>query len=84
MTVPVFNCTDHFKQGSDVATRSQAVDIVTQRAKTDASYNGEIPQGSFVAVHSTVSFYTQRTGQKSKAVSFNLLAVQILALPNDV
>lgn len=85
--VPVFNSTAHFVVDPDAEgpskPRSKAEDVLTQRAKVDPSYTREIPQGSLVAVHSTASLYTSSRGQKSKFLSFNLLAVQILALPKD-
>ena len=56
-----------------------ADDLLTQRAKVDPSYNRDVPQGSFVAVHSTVSVYTNQKANKTKFLSFNLMAVQILA-----
>ena len=55
-------------------------DVLTQRVRADPSWNAEIPQGSFVCVHSTVSVYNNKT-QKAKVMSFNLSAVQIIAMP---
>lgn len=59
-----------------------AEEVLTQRARVDPNYKNEIPQGSLVAVHSTVSVYNN-VRLKAKFMSFNLLAVQILAVPND-
>lgn len=78
--VPVFNADGRLLEE---ASPFKADDTLTQRARVDPSWNREIPVGSFVAVHSTVTIYTnQRT--KIKSLSFNLAAVQILARPNDV
>lgn len=58
--------------------------MLTQRSTVDPSWNQEIPAGSLVAVHTTISLYTSNRGPKNvKVVSFNLLAVQIIALPID-
>ena len=82
-TVPVFNSAAHFKTDAPETGRLKAEEVVTQRAKVDPTYNSEIPEGSLVAIHSTVSTYTAMRPPKVKTVSFNLLAVQILAFPND-
>ena len=79
--VPVFNSTANFREDCTPGTRLKAEDVLSQRAKADPSYNAEIPQGSLVAVHSTVSVYTGRGGKKF--ISFNLLAAQIIALPKS-
>ena len=77
-TVPVFNSTAHFLM-ENAADKLKAEEVITQRAKVDPTYNAEIPVGSLVAVHSTVSSWGKPPAKKS--ASFNLLAVQILALP---
>ena len=74
--VPVFDSTDHIRSDVDFAPE----DILTQSERVDRLWNKEVPTGSFVAVHSTVSTYFHQK-QKSKAISFNLLAVQVLAIP---
>ena len=58
-------------------------EVLTQRAKVDPLYNSEIPVGSLVAVHSTVSLYTSARANKAKFLSLNLLAVQIVAIPDE-
>ncbi|KZV61104.1 hypothetical protein PENSPDRAFT_671233 [Peniophora sp. CONT] len=85
-TVPVFNSSANFMsmpEAGRTEARLKPEEVLTQRARTDPYYNAEIPQGSFVAVHSTVSLYTSARGQKAKFMSFNLLAVQIVAFPKD-
>lgn len=82
--MPVFNSTAHFKTACPPGERLKAEDVLTQRMTADPSYNHEIPAGSLVAVHSTVSLYTNTRGPKNtKMVSFNLIAIQILAMPNE-
>lgn len=83
--MPIFNSTAHFLADMEEGgpDKLSAEDVLTQRKRPDPFYNREIPAGSLVAVHSTVSLYTPK-GQKVKAVSYNLLAVQIIALPNDI
>lgn len=78
-TVPVFNADRHLSDDAPF----QAEDILTQRARVDPSWNREIPIGSFVAVHSTVTIYVNQKA-KLKSLSFNLAAVQILARPDEV
>ena len=81
--MPVFNCTDHFKFKNE-GTRLKPEEVLTQRAKVDPFYNSEIPVGALVAVHSTISTYNKvNRPNKSKWLSFNLIAVQLLALPNE-
>ena len=79
----MFNSVAHFKMDAPDSGRLTAEEIITQRAKVDATYNAEIPVGSLVAIHSTVTTYVASRAPKAKTVSFNLLAVQILAFPND-
>ena len=84
--VPVYNSSAHFlidPPEEHALNRLNAEEVLTQRAKVDPTYNSEIPEGSLVAIHSTVSTYTAMRPPKVKTVSFNLLAVQILAFPND-
>ncbi|KZV58961.1 hypothetical protein PENSPDRAFT_672689, partial [Peniophora sp. CONT] len=50
-TIPVFNADGHFSGNAPF----KAEDILTQRSRVDPSWNREIPVGSFVAVHSTVT-----------------------------
>ena len=83
--VPVFNCTKHFR-GDPKALRKEpfsAHDILTQRKAKDPLWNAEIPHEAFVCVHSTVSVYANRATPKVKVMSFNLSAVQIIALPKS-
>ncbi|KZV61311.1 hypothetical protein PENSPDRAFT_671095 [Peniophora sp. CONT] len=83
-TVPVFNCSRHFR-GDPKTLRGQqfsSEEILTQRVHPNRLWNYEIPQGSFVCVHSTVSIYNNRVA-KTKVMSFNLSAVNILALPKS-
>ena len=76
--VPVFDCTKHLR--GNISKRFSPEDVITQRAAVDPSWNRELPEGAFVCMHSTVTVYTNaRT--KAKSLSFNLLAVEILALP---
>ena len=82
-SVPIFDCTKHFLR--DDSSSSQTFDpeeILTQRANVDPSFNREIPQGAFVAVHCTASLYNSAKANKAKFLSFNLVAVQVIALPN--
>lgn len=83
----MFNSTAHFINDPNAPGSSKpkpkVEDVLTQRGKVDPFYTREIPQGALVAVHSTASLYTSARGQKSKFLSFNLLAVQIIALPKD-
>ena len=83
LSVPVFDCTKHFLRGvPDVPKKFNAMDILTQRAHVDPSYNREIPQGALVAIHCTASVYSNAKANKAKFLSFNLGAGQVLALPN--
>lgn len=83
ISVPVFNSTAHFLLTTDgnAHLKLKVEDVLTQRKKADPFYTREIPQGSLVVVHSTASLYTSAKGQKAKFLSFNLLAVQIIAMP---
>ena len=82
LLVPVFNSAAHFKEDVVPSGRLTAEEVLTQRAKVDTLYNSEIPAGSLVAVHSTISLYSNLRANKAKFLSFNLLAIQILAFPN--
>ena len=57
-------------------------DVLTQRdtSKVDPTYDREVPKGTFVVVHSTISVYNNSKA-KNKAFSFNLCALQVLAVP---
>lgn len=82
--MPVFNSQVHFLDEEGpvrVMRRLRPEEVLTQRGRADPNYNSEIPQGSLVAVHSTVSVY-MNTRLKVNFMSFNLLAAQILAIPN--
>ena len=82
--VPVFNSTKHFR-GNDAELRKEKFvpeDVLTQRSRVDPSWNKEIPIGSLVAVHGTMTTY-KSAKVTSKMVSFNLSAIQIIALPNE-
>ena len=74
--VPIFDSTARIRSTEGFA----AGDILTQTGRVDPLWNKEVPTGSFVAIHSTVTTYFHQK-QKSKAISFNLSAVQLLALP---
>ncbi|VDC01716.1 unnamed protein product [Peniophora sp. CBMAI 1063] len=75
-TIPVFDSRNHLYSTDTVDPE----EVLTQRGRVDPLWNKEIPVGAFVAVHSTVNLYYHQK-QKTKAVSFNLSAIQILALP---
>ena len=84
--VPVYNSSAHFlidPPEEHALNRLNAEEVLTQRAKVDPSWNREIPQGSLVAVPSTVTLYSSNKGMKGKLISFNLLADPIIALPRD-
>lgn len=76
MPVPVFDSSKHLSGNS----KFKPEEVLTQRLRVDPLWHDEIPYGSFVAVHSTVTVYENKK-IKSNSISFNLLAVQILALP---
>lgn len=84
--VPVFNSSANFMinpEAGRTEARLKAEEVLAQRIRPDPYYNSEIPQGSLVAMHSTISLYTSVRGPKTKIMSFNLLAVQIIAVPKD-
>ncbi|KZV58970.1 hypothetical protein PENSPDRAFT_695580 [Peniophora sp. CONT] len=77
-TIPVFDSTRHLT-GTEAFNPHE---ILTQRANVDPLWNREIPADSFVVVHgSATTFFSQRS--KTKNISFNLSAVQLLALPSQ-
>ncbi|VDB96862.1 unnamed protein product [Peniophora sp. CBMAI 1063] len=82
-TIPVFNSTENFLKSNENERMLTAKEVLTQTRKPDTRWNREIPQGSLVAVHSTVSLYTSNKGAKAKYISFNLLGAQIIAMPKD-
>ncbi|KZV64795.1 hypothetical protein PENSPDRAFT_668820 [Peniophora sp. CONT] len=72
-TVPIYNSTNHILADKRIIS---AEVILTQRERP---WLGEIPLGTFVAVHGTVSL--RKNGMNtSKYIIFNLKSVQILAL----
>ena len=78
--VPIFDCTKHLR--GPIKKTFKPEEILTQRTadKVDPMFDGEIPEGALVAVHSTVTVY-KNTKANNKALSFNLCAVQVLAVP---
>ena len=88
--MPVYNCTAHFREQPKISNKSaksakvakpyNEEAILTQSGTPDPRYRKEIPQGAYVCVHSTATVFTSTT-TSLKTLSFNLLAVQILALP---
>ncbi|VDB96796.1 unnamed protein product [Peniophora sp. CBMAI 1063] len=80
-TVPVYDCAHHFRVDKKAKpTRFVPEEVLTQRARVDKPWTKEVPLGSLVTVHSTVSVYNNKT-LKAKVMSLNLSAVQIIAMP---